>query len=423
MVVKLKYGRGVYELQIPEEADVAVLHPASLPILENLVEALKEALDSPLERPPFDDLVRNMAPRKVAIAVPDETRPTPLSSILPLLLKRLYRAAPELEPSDVTIIVGGGLHQPLDSLGLTSVIQPSITPGCRVIAHDALNARMVNFGKTSRGTPVMINAEFAGADLRIVIGQIDPHQFVGFTGGSKGVVIGAASAQTIEHNHSLMFDPGAQVGRFAGNPVREDMNEAGRMVGIHLAVNMVLDSDKKPVGLFAGDPEAVLAAGADTCAAIYGVRISRKFDIVIASCGGHPKDICLYQAQKGLNLASHVLKPGGRILLLAACPQGVGDDVYFEYVCKFETPQEVLADFRRLGFKMGAHKAFLFGRTLDSFDVAVASELDAETLEMCHLRAAEPSKVVRFWVEAFEGRPRVAVVPNANTTFFVMQSE
>ena len=97
----------------------------------------------------------------------------------------------------------------------------------------------------------------------------------------------------------------------------------------------------------------------------------------------------------------------------------MGDDVYFDYVSRFQTTQEVLDDFRRLGFKMGAHKAFLFARTLDSFDVALASDLDAETLGKCHLRAVEPSAVVRDWVDAFEGRPRVAVVPNANTTFFI----
>lgn len=417
--MKLKYGRGFRELNIPEKADVTVLSPSSVPAVEDLVAVLGGALSSPLGRPPFEELVRGIAPKKVAISVPDETRAIPLSNVLPSILRRLYSAAPELESGGVTIVVGGGLHPPLDSLGLTSVIPPSVAPGCRVIAHDALNANMVDFGMTSRGTPVLINAEFAVADLRIVIGQIDPHQFVGFTGGSKGVVIGTASARTIEHNHSLMFDTRARVGGLIDNPVRQDMNEAGRMVGIHFAVNMVLDSDRKPVIVLAGDPDAVLAEGAKTCAAVYAVEISHKFDIAIASCGGHPKDICLYQAQKGLNLASQAVKPGGKILLLAACPQGVGDETYYDYVCRFETPQEALEDFKHLGFKMGAHKAYLFGRTLDNFDVAVASELDAKILKTCHLRAADPASVVAGWVEEFEGRPSVAVVPNANTTFFV----
>ena len=419
MLVTLKYGRRFREVDIPENADVTVLGPASVPIVENVVETLEEALDHPLGSPPFVDLIRSLAPRRVAIAVPDETRPTPVQTILPVVLKRLYGAALELELTEVTVLVGGGLHPPMDNANLADFIPAAVAPGCRVVAHDALNARMVDFGCSSRGTPIRINAEFAEADLRIVIGQIDPHQFVGFTGGSKGAVIGVASAETIEHNHSLFFDPLSQVGRLKGNPVREDINEAGRIVGVHFAVNVVLDGDKDVVRFFAGDPEAVLLAGADVCAALYGVHISDKFDIVIASCGGHPKDITLYQAQKGLNLASQALKAGGKILLLAACPQGVGDDVYFDYVSRFQTSQEVLEDFRRLGFKMGAHKAFLFARTLDSFDVALASDLDAETLGKCHLRAVEPSAVVREWVDAFEGRPRVAVVPNANTTFFI----
>jgi nickel-dependent lactate racemase len=219
-----------------------------------------------------------------------------------------------------------------------------------------------------------------------------------------------------------MFDPHARVGRLSGNPVREDMNEAGRMVGIHLAIDVVLDSDKRPVRVLAGDPETVLAVGADVCCSVYGVKISDKFDVVVASCGGHPRDICLYQAQKGLNLASQALKPGGKILLLAACPQGVGDDVYYDYVGRFRTPQEVLEDFRRVGFKMGAHKAYLFGRTLDNFDVAIASELDTQILDRCLLRSAEPEAQIRQWIEDFEGRPRVAVIPNANTTFFIVES-
>jgi nickel-dependent lactate racemase len=200
--------------------------------------------------------------------------------------------------------------------------------------------------------------------------------------------------------------------------VREDLTEAGEMVGIDLAVNFVLDADKRVVHLAAGIPSQALASCAEVCAKVYGVAIEEKFDIVVASCGGYPKDICLYQAQKGLNLASQALKPGGRILLLAASPQGVGDDIYFDYVSQFTSPEEVIRDFKSSGFRMGAHKAYLFGRTLVNYDVAVFSDLDPGILSKCHLRAAEPESVIREWVADFSGTPRVAVIPNANTTYF-----
>ena len=190
------------------------------------------------------------------------------------------------------------------------------------------------------------------------------------------------------------------------------------MVGIQLSLNVVLNAEKKIVQMLAGRPLEVLERGAETCSAVYGVGISEKFDIVIASCGGHPKDICLYQAQKGLNLASQALRPGGHILLLAASPQGVGDDIYFDYVSQFMTPEEVLSDFKETGFRMGAHKAYLFGRTLADFDVAISSDIDPGILRKCHLRAADPTVIVSEWVAAFNGHPRIAVVPNANTTYF-----
>jgi nickel-dependent lactate racemase len=342
MDITLKYGDGQKAIQIPEKGDVAVLEPSSLPPVSSIEEALGDALRSPVEGPPLAEIVRRRQPGSVVIAVPDETRPAPVKEMLPILLKELMSEGGGLTPSDITILIGGGLHPPLDSKALTRLIPPEVAGGCRVRAHDAVHGELVDVGRTSRGTPVRINKLFARGDVGIVIGQIDPHQFVGFTGGSKGVVIGCGGAETIEHNHSLMFDEKAQVGRLRDNPVREDLNEAGEMVGIDLTINCVLNPQKQVVRMVSGPHLPVLETGAATCASIYGVAIDQKFDIVVASCGGYPKDICLYQAQKGLNLASQAVRKGGHILLLAASPQGVGDDIYFDYVSQFTTPEEVL---------------------------------------------------------------------------------
>lgn len=418
MEIELRYGDGRKLIRIPDRADVTILKPAELPTVGSIADALEEVLVDPLGCESFQEMLRQADPETIAIAVPDETRPVPLKPILPVILEKIRETLPSLNPSSVTIIIGGGLHPPLDDNGRERVVPCHIVPGCRIIAHDARRDRMVDYGLTSRKTPVQINADFAGTDFKIVIGQIDPHQFVGFTGGAKGVVIGCAASETIEHNHSLMFHEGARVGRIAGNPVREDLNEAGEMVGIQLALNVVLDAEKNIIRMLAGQPLEVLGTGAETCSAVYGVGIGEKFDIVIASCGGHPKDICLYQAQKGLNLASQALNPGGHILLLAASAQGVGDDIYFDYVSQFTTPEDILRNFKETGFQMGAHKAYLFGRTLADFDVAIFSDLDPGVLRKCQLRAADPTVIVGEWMDAFKGRPRIAVIPHANSTYF-----
>jgi nickel-dependent lactate racemase len=417
-MVELKYGTGKIKIAIPAKAETSILQPRKTPVLASVRAAVEAAVRAPLGGPALEAILAQRRPRTVAIAVPDETRPAPLGEVLPPLLDRIAAGLDRPLADCLTIIVGGGLHPPADAAALDRLLASGITRRCRIVAHDARTAAMRDFGLTRRGTPVRINAAYADADVKLVIGQVDPHQFVGFTGGAKGVVIGCAAPETIEKNHSLMSQPDAQVGRLAGNPVREDLTEAGERVGIDLALNFVLDADKRVVHLAAGAPAAVLASCAEVCARVYGVAIAEKFDIVVASCGGYPKDICLYQAQKGLNLASQALKPGGRILLLAASPQGVGDDIYFDYVSQFTSPEEVIRDFKSSGFRMGAHKAYLFGRTLVNFDVAVFSDLDPGILSKCHLRAADPATVIEEWVAAFEGTPKVAIIPNANTTYF-----
>jgi len=413
--LSLRYGSGVRKLRLPDEAEVHLLQPQARPVLADPAAALEKALGRPLEAARLEEMT---PPRRVTVAVPDESRPTPVRTLLPVILARLFRAFPRLKPDQVTVIVGAGLHPPLDRAGLDRVVPPEAVGGVRVIGHDARRSAMEDRGRTGRGTPVAVNAELARADLKISLGQIDPHQFVGFTGGAKGAAIGCGAAATIEANHGLMFHERARAGVLEGNPVREDINEAGDLIGLDLAVNVVLDPDKRVAALLAGRPEAVLKAGAPVCAQVYGLALEERYDLVIASCGGHPKDICLYQAQKGLNLASQALKPGGGILLLAACPQGVGDETYAEYVGRFQRPEDVLADFRQQGFRMGAHKAYLFARTLSQYEVVVDSDLEAETLARCQIRAGRAQETIDRWLDRFQGRPRVAVVPQANTTYF-----
>lgn len=416
MKIDLKYGKGTKSIFLPDGMDISILRPRELPVVPDLGQALEDALSNPLGCPHLEE---RKGPASIAIAVPDETRPVPLKVLLPVLLKRLRRVWPELDSRRIRIVVGGGLHPAPDAAQLERIL-PEEVDGCAVISHDAVNSPMTLFGRTSRGTPVEINSAYAEAELKIVVGMIDPHQFQGMTGGAKGVVIGCASKNTIQHNHGLMISPDARAGEISRNPARQDINEAGRMIGIDLAINVCLDPEKRSAAVLAGDPEAVLNAGAAISREIYGLAFDTPFDIVIASCGGDPKDICLYQAQKGLNMASQCAVPGGRILLLAACPQGVGDMRYHDYVRRFATPSEQMREFAEQGFRMGAHKAFLFSRTLTRFTVIVDSDMDERILAQCHLRKGDAQPTIDAWLQEFSAgaTPRIAIVPNANTTYF-----
>ncbi len=415
MKAHLKYGQDYFDLELPDSANVTFMQSTELPALENLAQEIEKALENPLDMPKLSEIAM---PKSIAIAIPDETRPTPVKEILPILIKQLYKAWPELKAEQICIVVGGGLHPAPDAAQIERIMpKDEILNKIEIVSHDAILSPMTSFGKTSLGTPIEVNSAIGEAEFKIVIGQVDPHQFVGMTGGSKCITIGCASKAMIQANHSLMSSEGAGVGKIENNPVRQDLNESGEIIGINLAINVSLRADKKVVALAVGKPVSCLMACAPYTAQVYGQSFEEAFDITIASCGGNPKDICLYQAQKGLNHASQCTKKNGKILLLAACPQGIGDDHYLDYVKQFPCAHAQMKEFEEKGFRMGAHKAFLFSRTLLNYDVVVQSELSKEQLAECHLTKAEAQEILNTWI-AENPNAKIAIIPNANTMYF-----
>ncbi|MGD9368493.1 MAG: nickel-dependent lactate racemase [Desulfobacteraceae bacterium] len=419
----LKYQNGIKPIEIPEKANVTVLQPVAMPAQKSLSKALDHALASPLGCAPLSEQLRRKNHLSIAIAVPDGSQPVPVKALLPIIFQHMERALPHFEPAIVTIIIGSGLQPSPDLETIHRMIPSNLIRSCNVVIHDAHNALMKDFGNTHRGTPVKINAAFGEADFKMVIDLIDPHQFFGFTGGSKVATIGCASAESIRYNHRLINQKQARVGHLGDNPMREDLDEADRMIGIDFAVNVVLNTDKQVARVLAGEPQAVLERGAEICTAVYGVKLERKYDIILASCAGSPKDISAYQAQKGLNLVSPAVKEGGKILFLVAFQKGFGDDIVFDYVCPFAESEEVMKEFRSYGYTMGARKADLFGGTLVNYKASDFEDLDTAIMRNCHLRAANPSTIVKEWVDDFEGIPEVAVIPHAVTTYFLTSDD
>ena len=194
------------------------------------------------------------------------------------------------------------------------------------------------------------------------------------------------------------------------------------MAGVALAVNVVMDAARRPVAILAGLPPLVMREAARLTRELYGFRVGEPYDVVIASAGGTPKDICLYQAQKALNAAMQCARPGARILLAAECAQGIGDTAYFAYVSRFSSAGELMADFENGEFRMGAHKAYLFARTAARYDLVVHSSLQPELLEQCLLTPGNMQAAVDRWLGETPGA-RVAVLTNANSSYFYAKQE
>ena len=412
-VIELPYGKTQILFDLPERWEPDFFRPNPVPPAEDFVEEVTRSLDHPSGNTYLRDF---SGAASAAIAVPDETRPMPTHLVLPPLLKRLHQMG--LPPSAIQILIASGLHSPMPESRLAKLLPRDILDQYSVTVHDASRTDLTFLGRTSRGTPVFVNPLFLEAPIRLVIGIIDPHQFVGYTGGVKGAAIGLAGAKTIEANHSMLFHPQARIGEIEDNPVRQDIEEIGKMMGVGFAVNVVLDERNQIIKAFSGNPSEVERVGSQFCRRAYEINVSRAYDIAIVSPGGYPKDINLYQAQKALAHATPLVRGGGEILLLAECPDGHGDEVFYRTMKKYRTPQEVVESFQREKFQMGVHKAFLWTRSLTKTRVYLRSTLGEP---MARDLMVHPVKDLRGLLERIDNGyphpPQVAVLPKANSTY------
>jgi nickel-dependent lactate racemase len=221
------------------------------------------------------------------------------------------------------------------------------------------------------------------ADLRICTGNIEYHYFAGFSGGAKAVVPGMCSYAAINDNHRMMLDPAARAGVLEGNPLREDIDEAGDMIGIDFLFNVVLDEHKRILHAVAGHYIEAHRAGVRYYDARCDLSVPEAADIVVASPGGKPKDINLYQAQKTLDNVSGAVRDGGIVVLVARCPEGFGQRRFEEWMLGMDTPQTLIDRIQR-EFVLGGHKAAAIAGLLARVSVYLVSEFPDEVVRaMC----------------------------------------
>ncbi len=409
---RIPYGRTQLTVRLDDSWHSELLAPARVKPVPDPVQAVREALSRPVGGVRLADYAKA---RSVAIAISDKTRPVPHAVLLPPLLRALDQLG--IPPAAITLIAATGLHGPMPEAEFAQILPADILARHRVISHDAVAADLVSLGKTRLGTTVQVNRAFAQADLRVVVGNLEPHQFMGFSGGVKTAAIGLGGRDTINQNHARMLDPRSDLARYEDNPARQDVEEIGRMMGVHFALNAVINESKQIVRVLAGDPQAVMRAGIPLVLELYQVRVAAPFDLLIASPGGHPKDINLYQAQKALGHAARVTRPGGTIILVAACPEGSGSRTYEDWVTGMASHQAVLERFQREGFRIGPHKAFQIARDAAPRRVLMVTQMPQELAQKLLLTpCASLEAALATALPSLPPAARIGIMPWANAT-------
>ena len=348
--VVMPYGNSVMEAEMDWGHSLGTLDIADVPGLTDLQTAYRRAVAQPIGL--SSGLWDFFRPGEtVAIVLSDAFRHTGMDQLLPFMLEDLFQAG--IAEKDILFVFATGTHRPPTQGEQARIAGADIFARfqSQYIVHDPYDeAGLVYVGETLRGTPVWTNQRVYDCDRVILTGAVVPHYFAGFGGGRKALLPGLAGAVSIAHNHALnlyptenRLNPAVRIGALDGNPVAEDMLEAARTHPPEFIINTVLNRDGDIAGLFVGELDAAHRAACAFAREQFGVPIQEQADLVIAAM---PTASNFIQCHKALFNAWCAMKPGGRIVLLAPVPEGLGGDGFRRYL-EMRIPAAVIVALRR----------------------------------------------------------------------------
>jgi nickel-dependent lactate racemase len=409
---QVPYGTTQLTFDIPSNEQADWIEPSFTLPSPDPINEVKMSLENPLGK----QIPKKKMGAKVAIAVNDKTRPVPNKQMIPPLLEKLESIGYSFK--DIHFFIATGTHQPLTEDEISNLLPKELSRNCACVSHNCDDhANLVDLGVTSRNTPIFVNKKYYESDIKIVVGNIEPHHFAGFSGGYKTSVIGLGGRTTINRNHSFLMDPNATIGRIKENPLRNDIDEIGEKTATQYALNVVMNTKREIVKSYFGDPIKVMKAGIGESAKVCMTSAKQKYPIVIASVGGHPKDINLYQSQKALTHASLLCQDDGVVILVARCPEGSGSKGFEDFMFSVNTPEKAMEQFMLREFVVGPHKAFQFARELIRVKVILVSGLDSELVKKLMLiPAANIQDAISKARTLVSPNPAFAILSHATNT-------
>lgn len=408
MAFNFNMGKGVVSLDINDQK-VHTLRPNVIDPRPSEDALISEAMAKPITSKRLKDLVKTSD--SVVIVTSDISRPMPSDKVLPYVIDELSRAG--IEDGQIKVILALGSHRIHSESEKIKLVGESIYKRIDILDSDRFDC--INHGICKHGTPVDVDRRVSQSDVVICLGNIEYHYFAGYSGGAKAIMPGVSSLEAIEANHKNMLDENAKAGILVGNPVREDIDEVGEKFKIDFLVNVVLDEHKKIVGAFAGHWKEAHRVGCQMLDDLYGVEIDRKYDLVILSPGGHPKDLNLYQSQKALDNGKHALKEKGVIIMVSESKDGFGSETFRKWLVEKE-PEEMLACLKKK-FVLGGHKAASIGKILLDHKIIWVSKLNKSTVESTGMvYAGSLDEAYKLSKSHLEERIEILLMPYAGST-------
>jgi nickel-dependent lactate racemase len=411
----LQYGTTGLDLEV-DARHVTVVEPRYVAGLPDEAAAFRAAVRAPVGTRPLRELVGPAD--RVAVVIPDITRPLPTARLLPWLFEEL----PHVPAEHFTLVNGTGSHRASTPSELETMVGPAVAKRYRIVNHDAHDpSTHEEVGRTADGRTVRLNRDYARADKRIVLGFIEPHFMAGFSGGYKGIFPAVADIESIMHYHraAVIADPRSTWGVLEGNPTQDQIRHNGALRPPHFCVNVTINRDRRITGFFCGDPLEAHRQGCAFAKRTAMVGCPKPFPVVVTTNGGYPLDQNLYQAVKGMSAAAQIVQDGGYILAASRCDDGFPAHGNFRKLLHdHATPGALLDTILAPGFSMyDQWEAQLLAMIVLKARTGLHSEIPADQVRRAHLEpVADVSARLEEELRRLGRETPVAILPEGPMT-------
>lgn len=418
----LKYGEQEMALNIATENILQVIESNPVVFDQTEEEIVRTALANPIDSLPLSKLVQ--PGQRVCVVIPDITRVWQRTGLfLPFIVEELEKGG--VRDEDILFISALGTHRAQTADEHRLLLGPQLAGRFTVTDHDCHDrSKLVYCGETSFGTPVWLNKQAMECDHLVLTGGIVYHFLAGWSGGKKYVLPGIASYETVMANHALSLNPvrgqgphpDVRSGNDDTNLIHRDMLEAAGLAKPSFIFNVVT-AEGRIAGAVAGHYQTAHDAGRRLVDSIDGVTIREKADLVIASAGGSPKDVNLYQSIKTLINAREATKPGGTMIILTESPEGLGGNAEVqEMILDYDTVLE-REDALRADYSISKYVGYYFCESADKFELILVSSLDPELLRKANIKIVRTLNEALSLVYAKRGKSlRTHIMPHGANT-------
>jgi len=373
--INLKYGDTSIVFYLDRENIINTLSANQVQLLKSPSARLEQLLEEPIKSPALEQLIRDKEAKTILIIVNDITRPTPYHILLPPLMKKLEQTG--IAKEDITFLIATGAHRGNTTEENIKIFGEELVSTYQFINHRCDDENLLDLGELRSGNRLLVNPILEKVDFIITTGVIVPHYIAGFSGGRKSILPGICGRETIEKNHANMVHPSAVTGNLIGNPVQDEMMEAIEKVKVDFNINVITDENSLIIDIVAGALTESWLQGVEVCRNTYFSPIKEKADVIFTSAGGYPKDINIYQAQKALENAYQAVKPGGTIVLVAECREGVGNSICQQWVEEAHSIQDIEERLQKR-FVLGGHKAYAIAKVAKEVEIILLSSFNKE---------------------------------------------